>query len=165
MKRRPTHEQGVLVAVVVATLVTGGIASAYWRADGEGTGSGQTGLSEPVTLSPGLPEGELFPGHSSDVAVTVTNPNAYAVDIDSLELDPSLGDGGFVVDAEHQSCPAELLAYSTQTNGGSGWTVAAASGGTDGELSIKLPNALSMAVSAPAACQGAGIVVHLAAIP
>lgn len=152
-------------AAIASAVIFGGEANGYWSAAGSGSGSAATGLSESVTLSPGLPSDDLFPGRTSDVAVSAANPNTYSVHIDTLELDPTAADGGFGVDAEHGACPAAVLTYVTQTNGGSGWTVPAASGGVDGELSIDLTDALRMAVDAPGACQGSGFAVHLVSIP
>ena len=92
------------------------------------------------------------------MAVTVSNPNAGPVRILSLTLDTTQGTGGFTVDASHSSCSLSSLSYSTQTNGGSGWTV---QGG--GSSSVSLANALSMSVGAPSACQGASFTVYLRA--
>ena len=161
MKRR----HWLLMPLIASAVIAGGVASGYWSAPGGGSGSAGTGSSESVTLSPGLPSDDLFPGGTSDVVVTATNPNSYAVHLGTLELDPTSGDGGYGVDLAHPACPAAVLTYATQTNGGSGWTVPAASGGGDGEVSIALTDALSLAVDAADACQGAAFAVHLVPTP
>jgi hypothetical protein len=151
-----------LMPAIASVVIGGGVASGYWSAPGDGSGSAGTGLSESVTLSPGQPVDDLFPGDTSDVAVIATNPNAYAVHIGTLELDPTAGDGGYGADGAHAACPVAVLTYAAQT---AGWTVPAASGGIDGELSIDLTDALSMAVDGSGACQGAAFVVHLVPSP
>jgi hypothetical protein len=50
------------------------------------------------------------------------------------------------------------LGFTTQTNGGAGWTVPA---GSPGSLSIAMPGALTMTAGASNACQGATFTVHL----
>jgi len=155
----------LLTLAVASVLIAGGMASGYWSAPGGGSGSAATGLSSSMTLSPGQPVDDLFPGDTGDVAVTATNPNAYAVHIGTLELDPTTGAGGYGVDAEHGACPVAVLTFAAQTNSGSGWTVPAASGGVEGTLAIDLTEALTMTVDAPVTCQGAAFVVHLVPVP
>ncbi len=155
----------LLMLAIASVVIAGGVASGYWSAPGGGSGSAGTGLSASMTLSPGQPLDDLFPGDTADVAVTATNPNTYAVHIGRLELDPTAGDGGYGVDAAHAGCPVAVLTYAAQTNGGAGWTVPAASGGVEGALSIDLTEAITMAVDAPLTCQGAAFVVHLVPVP
>ncbi len=158
--------RGLLLALtVVAALAVTGVANAYWRAAGAGTGSGTTGTTVPVTLSPGTPTPGLYPGATTNVVLTVTNTNNSPVTLGSLALDISQGTSGFAVDAGHSGCLVSALSYSTQTNGGLGWTVPAKVGSTDGTLAITLTNALSMTTGATNACQGATSTVYLVAGP
>jgi hypothetical protein len=144
-----------------------GVAEAYWGGSGSGSGSGSTGTTVPVTLTPGTPDASLYPGGQSDVVSTVSNANASPVHIGSLALDTSQGPapGGYAVDGPHSGCSAATVSFTTQTNGGAGWTVPAKVDGVDGTLSITLTNALSMGVGAANACQGASWTVYLAAGP
>ena len=150
----------------VASLVVGlavlatGTASAYWRASGTGTGSGAASTTLAVDLTPATPSGALYPGGQTAVALTVTNANLFAVRLSSLALDTARGTGGFAVDAGHSACATATLSYTTQTNG-TGWTVPAKVGITNGVLPITLTNALAMSVSAANACQGASLTVYL----
>lgn len=154
-----------LLVAIPSVMIVGGMANGYWSAPGGGSGAAGTSLPASVALSAGQPSGDLFPGDTSAVAVTATNPNTYPVLIGTLELDPTAGVGGYDVDAAHAGCPPAVLTYATQTNGGSGWTVPAASDGAAGELSIDLPDALGMAVDATDACRGANFEVHLVSTP
>jgi hypothetical protein len=150
---------------LLATLALGfgDNAFAYWRASGIGSGAEVSGTTVSVTLSPGTPTATLYPGGQADVLLTVSNPNASPVRIGSLALDTGQGTSGFAVDAGHSGCAVATLSYTTQTNGGAGWTVPGKVGAVNGTLAITLTNALSMGVAAANACQGATSTVFLAA--
>jgi hypothetical protein len=155
----------VVSLVVSGTLVIGGAASAYWSGAGGGTGAGETDTTVGVTLSPGTPGFALHPGGQTAVVLTVSNPNGSPAVIGSLELDTGQGTGGLSVDGGHSGCAVSALSFTTQTNGGSGWTVPARVGAVNGTLAITLANALAMTVTAANACQGATFTVYLAAGP
>ncbi|AGZ38759.1 LamG domain-containing protein [Actinoplanes friuliensis] len=146
-----------MIAGAVLSLLASGAAYGYWGTMGTGSGSAQTGTAAPLTLTPGTPTTRLYPGGSADVAVTVTNPNPYAVRVGRLALDTAQGTGGFAVDAGHAACGVASLAFATQSNGGDGWTIPA-----NGALSLQLAGALTMTTAAANACQGATFSVYLA---
>ena len=152
----------LLVAAVLAVFSLGTItaASGYWAGSGSGSGSEGTGTAQPVTLSPGTATAQLYPGGQAGVELTATNPNPGSVRVVSLALDASQGSGGFAVDAGHAGCVLSTLSFTTQTNGGSGWTIAGS-----GAQSISLASSLSMTAGAANACQGATFTVYLRATP
>lgn len=152
----------LLVPSVLLAFV-GASAFAYWSADGAGSGNGSTAPAVAVMLSPSVATADLRPGGAGDVVVQVTNPNSTVAQIGSLALDVTQGEGGFAVDAGHLGCALTALGYSTQANGGAGWTVPAASGGDGGTLSITLSDAVMMDDDAANACQGATLTVYLTA--
>jgi hypothetical protein len=153
-----TLRHWLLLPVVAAAVIMGSTtARGYWSSAGDGDGSAGTSIPTSVALGPGTNSQELFPGGTSDVAVSVTNSNPFAVHIETLELGPE----GFSVDLEHSTCSTEVLTFTVQSNGGSGWTVPA---GTVGG-SLHLSNAVAMTVEAPAACQGAVFDVDLVGTP
>lgn len=158
-----TPRRTLLVPLVVGALalVLAGSASAYWRVAGGGSGTGGTGTTAAVTLSPGTPTAGLYPGGTADVVLTVTNANASPVLLGSLVLDTSQGTGGFSADAGHSGCAVTALSLPNQTNGGSGWTVPGKVGAVNGTLSVTLSDALTMSVAAANACQGATFTVYL----
>jgi hypothetical protein len=80
--------------------------------------------------------------------------------VESLALDTSQGIGGFAVDSEHAGCAVSSLTFATQTNGGSGWTVAGNESST-----FTLASALAMSASAADACQGATFSVFVKVDP
>jgi hypothetical protein len=153
------------VLLVALGIPVGGIAWSYWSAGGNGAGSGANGTLAAISLSPGSPTAALYPGGSTNVVLTATNSNTSIVKIGSLLLDTGQGTGGFAVDGSHSACSVAALGFTTQNNGGTGWSVPARVGVTNGTLSITLTNALTMSASAASACQGATFTVYLVAGP
>jgi hypothetical protein len=151
--------------IVIIALPAGGSAFAQWSGSGLGVGSATTGTTLAVTLSPGTPTATLFPGGQANIVLSISNPNFSEVHIGSLAIDTLQGTLGFAVDGAHSGCAVSTLSFTTQTNGGTGWTVPAKSGGVDGTLPITLTTALAMGVGAANACQGATSTVYLAAGP
>jgi hypothetical protein len=149
--------------LVILALVVGGAAYASWTGLGDGSGSATTGTTAAVTLSPGTPTDFLHPGGESDVVLTVSNPNLFTVQIGSFALDTGQGTLGFAVDGGHSGCAVSTLGFTTQTNGGTGWTVPAKVGAVNGTLAVTLTSALTMGEGAANACQGATSTVYLAA--
>ena len=158
MPRRRT-----LIVATVLTLLTFGTAAtaaAYWRSGGNGSGSAATGTARALTLSPATATAQLFPGGQSPVVLSIANPNPGSIRVGSLALETTQGTGGFAVDAGHSACGVTSLGFTTQTNGGSGWTVPG-----NGSLPVALAGSLSMSTGAPNACQGATFTVYLRAGP
>jgi hypothetical protein len=141
-----------VVALVVAASVIG-VAVAAWTSGGSGSGQAQAGSAASLTISAGTPSSSLYPLGSADVAASIGNSNPFKVHISSITL------GSITVDAGHSGCNTSSLSVtSPQTNGGSGWDVAAS-----GNLTVHLANAISMDNTANDACQGATFTVALTA--
>ena len=140
------------VGLAVAVIALGaGAALAYLTSQGAGSGSAAVASAQPLTVTAGSgPRAYLFPTGTptGDVTVTIHNPNPAPVHVSRLQLDSTHGTGGFSV----AGCG---LSFDPQTNGGTGWTVPAASGATPGSLSLDLTGSLTMAASAPGTCQSA----------
>jgi len=156
---RPRRAWVVPLACGGILLAAGG-AYAYFRATGSGSASATTASTSSLTLSAGSPTAQLYPGGQATVVLTVTNPNTASIKIGSLALDTAQGTSGFAVDGGHSSCGLGVLSFTTQTNGGNGWTVAGS-----GTLPVTLTNALSMSAAAANACQGATFTVYVQAAP
>jgi hypothetical protein len=155
---RATRRRGLLVTALLPVLVVGatGVAFAYWTKAGGGSGAATTGTTQAVTLTPGTASSQLYPGGASAVAVTVTNPNPGSVKVGSFSLDTTQGSSGFAVDSGHLGCGLATLGFTTQTNGGAGWTIPAS-----GSSVLSLAGSLSMSTTAANACQGASFTVYL----
>ena len=160
MRARTTGRRLSAWLLVILALSAGGAAYAYWTGSGSGAGVGTTGANMAVTLGPGTPTGDLYPSGLADVVLIVSNPNASDVRIGSLALDPGQGTGGYAVDGGHSGCDLSTLSFTTQTNGGAGWTVP-----TSGSLPVTLTSAIGMGAGAASACQGATFTVYMAAGP
>jgi hypothetical protein len=154
---RSRRVYGLVIGAVVAGCLSSTGAWAYLASTGSGSQSGSVSATvRPVTLSVGTPSAHLYPGGTADVALRASNPNSASVHLGSLALDTSQGTGGFAVDPAHSACSVSALQFTTQSNGGSGWTVPAG-----GNLAIDLTGAISMSSAAANACQGASFTVYL----
>jgi hypothetical protein len=154
------RSKGLIVATAIfIALVAAAIP--YWTGGGSGTASATLDNPQVITLSAGTPSDEASPGETAEVAAVATNPNTYAVQIDSIALDTAQGTDGFDVDPGHAGCGVSSLDFTTQDNGGAGWTVPPRVGPTDGSLSINMTGALTMSAGASNACQGASFTVYL----
>ena len=80
------------------------------------------------------------------------------MNVPSLVLDTGEGDNGFGVDGGHSGCDVSTLSYTTQDNGGPGWTVPASAS----DWVLDLIGALDLATSAANECQGATFKIYLA---
>jgi hypothetical protein len=159
VKRLGTRGPWVLLLALVVLAATAVGAFGYWNGGGAGTGTAR--LAEPgaLSLAPGTPAAELYPGGDADVATVVSNPNPYYIRIGSLVL----GTGGapFVADPAHKGCGVAALSFVRQTNEGAGWLIPPRVGTTAGTLAIDLPEAIRMSAAAASACQGATFTVAL----
>jgi hypothetical protein len=138
-------------------------AYAYWGAGGTGAGTSITSTTTSISISAGTPASALYPGGLADVVATISNPNESPIHVTSLGLDTTQGTAGYSVDTMHPGCSVTALTYSTQLNGGNGWTVPARTGAVNGTMPVTLPGALAMSTSAASACQGATFTIYLKA--
>ena len=166
MSRRPPWTIATrFVGVLTAALLGASAAVAYWTTTGSGHASSATGVAQAITLSPGTPSSQLFPGGTGDVALTVSNPNAFQIHVGSLSLNAGQGTAGVGVDSGHSGCVTSALTFTRQTNGGAGWTVPPKVGATNGSLPLDISGALALSAAAARACQGASFDVYLTAGP
>ncbi len=150
-----------LVTAVIGLALPGGAAIAFWSGSGTGPGSAATATALPLTVTAGAPPASLHPGGTSPVAVVLSNPNTFPVQVPSLVLDTTQGSSGFAVDGAHSGCGLGTLSFTTQTNAGAGWAVPARIGVTSGQLTLSLSGAVSMGLAAADACQGAAFTVFV----
>ena len=149
-----------IATVIVAASAAG--AFAYWTGTGSGAGTTVLPNTQPLTFSPGVPTGQLYPGGTASVAIVAHNPNDFFLQIPSFALDTVEGEP-FAVDAAHSACDVSALSFVAQDNGGAGWRVPPQVGLTDGTLEIDMRAAMHMTTGAANACQGATFAVRLVA--
>jgi hypothetical protein len=148
----------IAMTAVVGLSIAGAAAYAAWSVDGSGRGSASAATAQNLTLTPGSAAGALYPGATADVDTSVANSNPFPVHVSSLALDTTQGSNGFAVDAGHSGCNLSSLSFTTATNGGSGWDVAAS-----GTADVDASGSISMGPSANDSCQGATFTVYLTA--
>lgn len=84
----------VVVGGVVAALAAGGTAYAFWSSTGTGTGSGNVGtVTNGDIVLDGTLSGDLVPGGTATLAVTVANNSAAPVRIGPVSATVSVKDG------------------------------------------------------------------------
>ncbi len=155
MLGRVRRRTAIAIVAIAAAILAGG-AAAFWIALGSGSNGAQAGAATALTLSPGATITPLYPGGTADVAVSIINGNPSRIFVGSLLLDTGQGTNGFAVDGSHSGCNLAALSFTTQTNGGAGWSVPASS-----TSSLDLTGAASLSTSALSACQGAQVTVFL----
>ncbi|HEY3765288.1 MAG TPA: hypothetical protein VGL44_09020 [Gaiellales bacterium] len=146
-----------LVGAALVLLAAAPAAHAAWSGAGAGTATAAASATpvQPVTIAAGTAAADpLYPTGTpvGDVAAAITNPNPYRVHVASLVLDSASGADGFSANAA--TCGLSFVPATA------GWDIAA--GAT---VQVDLQGSLAMATSAPAACQGLAVVVHLRAAP
>jgi hypothetical protein len=92
-----TKRRGLAALAVVGALAIAVGAYAYFTASGSGTATATVGTSSAVTLK-GTVTGNLYPGSSSPVALTVDNPSSGKQRVGTVSLEKVTADAG------HSSC-------------------------------------------------------------
>lgn len=156
-RNRRLRRRLVTGLVTVASLSVATVAYGYWVATGSGDGLAMAMTPSNITISAGSPVNALYPGTSSDVALTLDNNRDISLRVNTFALDTSQGVGGFAVDSLHAACAPDSaqLSFTPQSTG---WDLAGLSA-----LQINLPAAITMGSGSPAACQGASFTVYLKA--
>jgi hypothetical protein len=150
-------------ALLIAIAILAGAAAgalAYWQGSGSGSATTMLADTESLSFTPGTPTAQLYPGDDASVAIVVSNPNPYFVQIGSIVLDTS-GGPAFAVDAAHSGCSVAVLSFVPQNNEGSGWRIPPQAGTTEGTVAIDMAAAMRMSTAAATACQGATFTVAL----
>jgi len=136
----------LLLALSAASIViAAGVTFGSWAVTGTGNGYSKAVTSSNLTLNDASAStvGDLVPGGTGNVKVSVTNPNPFAVTITSVTSTGSItSDVGAACDS---SSP---LSFTDQT----GLSLALGAGAT---TTFTLSGAAAMSVGAVTACQGA----------
>ena len=145
-----SRKRRVVSAVVVGVMLTGGgIAAALWSANGTGSGQARALSAQALTVTAAAGAADLYPGFTAgDVFFTITNPNPYPVTFTSMTA-------GAITSSNPGGCPSSNITVA----GASGLSLAAAANSTSGTQSIV--DVVTMAATAPDACQGATFTISL----
>jgi uncharacterized protein (DUF58 family) len=144
------------VAAAAAVAVNAGVAWAYWRINGTGTGAAQAGAVIELSLKGRSDDARpLFPGGTSDLTVTVTNRNDFPIRITTV----APGDGKTVADEGHRAagCQNTGVVVAKDVHEVS-WQVAKNTIGV-----FTLPDGIRMTNSSDSACQGATFTIPVQA--
>jgi hypothetical protein len=135
----------VLVATTALLPVGAGVAYGLWSASGSGDGSAMAQTAQALMVTAGSASAQLYPGASGDVVFEVTNPNDYAVTVDSGSLTSVTGPTG--CGAEYFSLPLGAVPVAA---------TAIAAGAT---ATVTVVDGITMLSTAPDACQGVTVTV------
>jgi hypothetical protein len=149
---RKLMRKRILVPVVaIAALAVAGIAIAYFTASGTGSGTASVGAGSGVTIDNVSFDSALYPGGSTTVRFTISNPSAdTAVSVDKVVADTSYGTTG--VDGLPRGCSAADFTFADASVGRS----VPASGSVNGSGTLSFADNGNQD-----ACQGASPVLHL----
>jgi len=131
-----------LMGAVLALFLVGSVVFAAWLVTGEGNGAAQATTAEDLVVAPGTTSADLYPGSDGDVELTIENPNAFDVEVETI-----VGDGPVTSGAP--GCTTTGVSFADQ-NDVTGMTIAA--GAT---INVSLDDAASMSNSSDNGCQGA----------
>jgi hypothetical protein len=168
------HRRATIAAGLVGAVLAGGTAYAAsnWAV---GLGAGSSAQSQSATVANltitavATPSATnlLYPGGTGDVVITISNPNPYPVTLTAVNLPTNTTYATGYTTSGLTTTQAGCLAatpsdvtwnYSTGTSGSSHTfttpLTVAASGQPNNPLAVTLTNDASMAVAAPAACEG-----------
>lgn len=130
-----------------ALLLAGGVAYAAWSALGAGTGAAASGAPQALGVAATV-TGQLRPGGSADVLVTVSNPNSAPVTVTSLAL------AGSITASAGCSTPGVTVSLP-------GSTALVVPAGANASLNVT--NGVSMTTASSSDCQGATFSIPLQA--
>jgi hypothetical protein len=150
------HKKLFLIPLAIGALVAGGVAFAAWSSSGSGSATAQSTTSLNSVIAAGTSAADLYPGATSSVTVTVSNPNAYPIVVNSISAGSSA--------LANVSCTAGTVTSDARTvdatglmqSDGSTKTIAAAGSGT-------YILATHMAASAVDACKSQSFTLALTA--
>jgi hypothetical protein len=144
------------VAAVAAVVVNAGVAWAYWRLTGSGTGIAKAGSAIELNVS-GVSDDKkpLYPGGKSNLTVTIANDNSFPIKITTL----SPGKGSTTADSEHRNagCRTTGVVVSKDVHEVS-WAVPKNTIGV-----FTLADAIEMSNASDTACQGATFTIPVQA--
>lgn len=146
------------LAALAAIFVTVGIVFAAWSATGSGNGGAAATVAQGITFTATTPTGSaatLYPGGSSGVYFTASNPNPYAVVITSITW-------GTPVSLNTTACPSSNFTLDAAAPT-TGLAITIPANPQTGGFSI--PTAVvDMSHGAPDGCQGVGVDVPMTAL-
>ena len=140
-----------VVGMILTGIFAGGVAFAYFRTSSGGAGTAGVGSPVNVTVAAATATGDLFPGHSGRVFLTLKNTNPFTANFTSVTA-------ASVASGDPTNCPAANVIVASLPLTVSP-TISVPSGSTTGTHSIS--GLVTMSSSAPNKCQGVSFTVTL----
>ncbi len=147
----------MVTTVATVTILSSGVAVAFWAAAGAGSGTAKAGTATPLTTvtATASTTSLLYPGGLADVKVTVRNPNPYPVSITSVAAN-----GAVTAATGIGTCATTGVSLATPT-AGLPFTVPARAAGVDGSNTVTLTNGAQMTNASDTGCQDATFTIPL----
>ncbi len=83
------HKKLLFIPLLVSAAIVTGVAFAAWLSNASGTAEARSTTSVDSVIAPGANSPDLYPGSTSSVTVTVSNPNAYPVIVNAISAGSS----------------------------------------------------------------------------
>jgi hypothetical protein len=83
------HKKFLILPFLIGAMFVAGIAFAQWTSTGTGTAAPKSTTDITSVIAPGTAAADLYPGATSSVTVTVSNPNPYSVVVNSISAGSS----------------------------------------------------------------------------
>ena len=155
--------RSLAMAAVTGTVLSTGVAYAFWSSAGSGAGTSTAASAVTATVTAATTtEVGLWPGNATAVPLhfTVNNPNPYAVTYSTFSTAAiSNVVGGPLADATHTCGTGDFSLVATSGNLASAVPVGA--NGTNASVAGTTANILKMNSTAGDGCQGAVVTVTL----
>ena len=154
------------MAVGFAAVVTAGTVAAWaaWTADGNGNAYAEAGTAQELVTSAAQTTATLYPNVTGDSTIRITNPNPYAVEVNSLKWTPS--DGVQATPLAGSVCGNTGVYFGDFSNGPvgsngllSGLSLRVGAGDT---TTFTLPDSVRMINNSENGCQGATFSIKVA---
>jgi hypothetical protein len=145
---RKSVKRAIVVTTAIVAVAAAGIAYAAWNASGTGTASTKATNAQALSIVDGTPIAQLYPGGSSDVVLTIHNPNPYPVKVTSIT--------GGTITASVGTCTTNGTGVTFDNQVGKAYVVAAG-----GDLPVTLAGAAHMSNASDDTCQGAVFTIPL----
>jgi hypothetical protein len=143
-----------VIGAVSVLAIGGGIAWAAWNADATGNASATSGSAEGNLTLQATVTGQLVPGATRDLSITVTNSNEFPVKLNAVSLT------GITVTPGDQGCTGANSGIELVQNGVgvasiplTDKSVDAKTGGTAGTTVLSFPGAIKMTNNSDDTCQ------------
>jgi hypothetical protein len=147
MRMQLPRAAAVTTTVAVVAVLASGVAYAYQRSTGSGTGSATTasGLAAFHTTATVAQGAKLYPGGTAPLTLNIDNTgNSYTLTVTSVALDSTRSVTG---------CTAPAITVAAGTWSG----VVVAANSSSGAITI--PGAVAMGLAASTDCQGASLTI------